>query len=84
MDKNEENDKIFSTKNPHTNPYRIYIMVIMEILRGKYFSLFSFLSIETLIKWLYFVDDPLVKCFSFSSFLSVLTLIKWSYFVDGT
>ena len=55
----------------------------MEILLWKSFSFYSFSSIETLIKWWYFVDGPLGHVFSFSSFSSIKTLIKGSYFVDG-
>ena len=53
--------KIFSVKNPHNNPYRTCIRVIMEIFRGGNIFFSSFLFIPTLIKWSYFVDDPLTR-----------------------
>ena len=51
--------KIFTTKNLHNNLYTCSIRVIMRIFDRKYFSFFTFLSVQTLIEWSYFVDDPL-------------------------
>ena len=41
----------------------------MEILVYKSFSFSLFLSVQTLIKWLYFVDSPLVEIFIFFIFV---------------
>ena len=51
--------KMLFTKNLHNNPYTYSTRVIMEDFSRELFSFSSFLSIETLIKWSYFVDDPL-------------------------
>ena len=53
--------KIFSTQNLHSSPYSYHTRAATEIFRVKYFSFSSFLSIETLIKWSYFTDDPLLR-----------------------
>ena len=54
--KNEENEKYFSAKNRDNNPYRTCVRVIMETFSGRIFSFSSFLFVQTLIKWSYFVD----------------------------
>ena len=57
---NEENEKFPTLKISNSNPYTCSMRVIMRIFSRKSFSFSSFLFAQTLIKWSYFVDGPLL------------------------